>query len=317
MKLKYVALSCFAALALAGCGGDDSVANQEKEQRSQPLMEAAMRAEQEGEIDKAATLYRQALRSDGANAMAHFNLALLLHDQKKDYVAALHHYQEYLDLQPNSEKAATVKEQIALVRGLLTDQLAQEIVNRKRREIEADYTAANNALTETKMELAKVRQALADKDEVVADLERQVKRLQNIIDAMKQEEQERETQYKAEVERARTVAAKEGTPADDEASSEIANIRDLANTMIEEEDGGQKARDEAVRAAVEGKMDVDMIAATPTAGKKYIVRPGDTLSRLAREAYGDSTQWTKIRDANRSTTNPNWRLRAGETIQIP
>ncbi len=317
MKLKSLALSCLVALTFVGCNKDNSAANEEKQQRSQPLMEEAMRAEQEGATDTAITLYRRALRSDGTNAMAHFNLALLLHDRKKDYVGALYHYQEYLDLQPNSEKAQTVTEQITIVQSLLAETLAQDIVSRRRRELEAEYSTLRNELTETEVELAKVRKELAQKDDTIAELERKLSRLESLIEAMKADEEERRVQYNADVERARQLATTVGTPADDEADTSIAAIRDLATTMIEEDDGGQKARNEAARAAAEGKTDEELIAATPTAGKKYVVRPGDTLSRLAREAYGDAAQWPKIRDANRSTTNPNWRLRAGETILIP
>src|SRR5258706_5633823 len=35
-----------------------------------------------------------------------------------------------------------------------------------------------------------------------------------------------------------------------------------------------------------------------SAGEPYQVVEGDTLSRLAREAYGDAAKWPLIRDAN-------------------
>lgn len=42
------------------------------------------------------------------------------------------------------------------------------------------------------------------------------------------------------------------------------------------------------------------IAATPTPGKQYVVKPGDWISRIARRAYGDEMKWPLIRDANKS-----------------
>ncbi len=316
MKLKTIALSCCAALLIAGCGEDDSVASREASQRDNPLMDQALNAEREGNVEGAITFYRKVLQEDGKNAMAHFNLALLLHDRKKDYIGAYYHYQEYLDLQPASEKSQTVKEQMVVVKGLLAEELAQDVANRKRRELEEQYGTLRNELADAQNTLAKTRKELAARDETIADLERQLKRLQNIVDAMKEAEESRKAQNDAGLGQARQLA-ESSTVENDAATEDIAAIRDLANTMITEDDGGQSERNQATRDAVEGKSDGEIVAATPTAGKKYLVRPGDTWRRLAREAYGDGAQWTKLRDANRSTTNPNGRLRAGETVIIP
>ncbi len=316
MKLKYVALFSFTALLLTGCGKDDSVATQESTQRAQPLVEEAMRAERDGKTDEAVTLYRRALRSDSANAVAHFNLALLLHDRKKDYIGAYYHYQEYLDLSPSSEKAELVREQMAVVKGLLAEQLAQDITNRKRRELEDEYSSIRDSLTEAQIELSKLRTANAEKEKTIEELERKLRSLENIISAMKEDEEARKAQNEAGLTQARSLAS-EVTAEDDVATDDISAIRDLANEMITEDDGGQSERNQATRDAVEGKVDDELVTASPTPGKKYLVRPGDTWRQLAREAYGDGAQWTKLRDANRSTTNPNGRLRAGETVVIP
>ena len=51
--------------------------------------------------------------------------------------------------------------------------------------------------------------------------------------------------------------------------------------------------------------------------RTYVVQPGDSLFRVAEKFYGDSTQWKKIRDANRSRIDPDGRLRAGQIITVP
>lgn len=51
--------------------------------------------------------------------------------------------------------------------------------------------------------------------------------------------------------------------------------------------------------------------------RTYVVQPGDTLFRVAEKYYGDSTQWKKIRDANRARIDPDGRIRAGQIIVVP
>lgn len=51
--------------------------------------------------------------------------------------------------------------------------------------------------------------------------------------------------------------------------------------------------------------------------RTYVVQPGDTLFRVAEKHYGDSTKWTRIRDANRTRIDPDGRIRAGQIIIVP
>jgi hypothetical protein len=52
--------------------------------------------------------------------------------------------------------------------------------------------------------------------------------------------------------------------------------------------------------------------------KIVIVAPGDTLSKIAQKAYGDSSLWYKVYEANKSTigANPNM-IKAGQKLVIP
>lgn len=55
-----------------------------------------------------------------------------------------------------------------------------------------------------------------------------------------------------------------------------------------------------------------------TGGKTYTVKPGDSLSKVAKEQYGDASQWKKIYEANRDTigSNPDL-IQAGVQLTIP
>ncbi len=52
-------------------------------------------------------------------------------------------------------------------------------------------------------------------------------------------------------------------------------------------------------------------------GRQYTVKAGDTLSKIAKEVYGDASQWKKIHEANRaSVPNPDM-IHPGQELRIP
>jgi nucleoid-associated protein YgaU len=59
----------------------------------------------------------------------------------------------------------------------------------------------------------------------------------------------------------------------------------------------------------------DNVPAAPAASSSYVVKSGDTLSSIARSAYGDARLYKKILEAN-PKINPN-RMRTGITITLP
>lgn len=320
MRRLVAMMLCAAALAGAGCD-DDGVSERERSERSDALFAEAMAAEGRGDVAGAETLYRRLLTQNGAMASAHLNLAILQHDARKNYVEAIHHYQAYLDLQPESEKAGMVRERLAAARGLLATQLAADVVAREQRALEAERDSLKAQIRALEGSAADARRLAETKDKEIEALKSRIDGLQKLVDALKTSESETRTSLEAEVAAAREAAAKAEAEAKEAtepgSAAEIAAIRALSKQMLEEPDGGQAAINAATRKAVEGAVDAAPLSATPVPGKRYTVRPGDTLSRLAREAYGNAADWVRIRDANRSVTNPDGRLRAGDVIVIP
>jgi nucleoid-associated protein YgaU len=52
-------------------------------------------------------------------------------------------------------------------------------------------------------------------------------------------------------------------------------------------------------------------------GQTYTVKSGDTLSKISKKMYGDSSKWNRIYNANKSTVpNPN-KLKVGTKLVIP
>jgi nucleoid-associated protein YgaU len=62
---------------------------------------------------------------------------------------------------------------------------------------------------------------------------------------------------------------------------------------------------------------VPVVAAVPPQAEYYVVRPGDTLSRIATRVYNDASKWDVIFDANRQTLPTQNSLKVGQRLLIP
>jgi nucleoid-associated protein YgaU len=65
---------------------------------------------------------------------------------------------------------------------------------------------------------------------------------------------------------------------------------------------------------VDDRMSVEQ---TGPLAKFYTVKSGDTLSKIAKESYGDANQYTKIFDANRPMLKNPDKIYPGQTLRIP
>ena len=65
---------------------------------------------------------------------------------------------------------------------------------------------------------------------------------------------------------------------------------------------------------VDDRMSVDQSGAQATF---YTVKSGDTLSKIARESYGDANQYAKIFEANRPMLKDPDKIYPGQTLRIP
>jgi len=80
------------------------------------------------------------------------------------------------------------------------------------------------------------------------------------------------------------------------------------------------ARKPAEGSAAGGRGEPTEPAAGPgerTVLRTYRVQPGDSLSSIAAEIYGDAIQWQKIHEANRRTLGDSHNLKVGQILSIP
>lgn len=58
-------------------------------------------------------------------------------------------------------------------------------------------------------------------------------------------------------------------------------------------------------------------AAPAAAGRTYTVKPGDTLSKIAREQLGNGNDYMKIFEANRDQLSDPDKIKPGQVLRIP
>ena len=58
-------------------------------------------------------------------------------------------------------------------------------------------------------------------------------------------------------------------------------------------------------------------APAPAAPRTYTVVKGDTLSRIAKQFYGDANQWRKIYEANRDVIKNPDLIKPGQVFKVP
>jgi nucleoid-associated protein YgaU len=67
-------------------------------------------------------------------------------------------------------------------------------------------------------------------------------------------------------------------------------------------------------------MPVDKGEGKPDRSRKdryYVVKSGDSLSKIAEAVYGDADRWTDIFDANKDRIKDPNRIAAGQKLRIP
>jgi len=52
-------------------------------------------------------------------------------------------------------------------------------------------------------------------------------------------------------------------------------------------------------------------------GRSYTVKPGDSLSKIAQQVYGNMNDWRKIYDANRDIVQDPDLIHPGQTLRLP
>ena len=168
------------ACALAGCERARTLSEIEAQERSTRLYTNAMDDYRAGRLEAAIKGFERVVLDEPKSYSAHFQLATLLHDVRKDYIGAIAHYRAYLALRPASDKANVAVDRVKLCETLL----AAEIV--KKAAVGPDTLKKENAkLVEERDALAaKVRKLMVELEQAnktIVGLKRDNESQHNII----------------------------------------------------------------------------------------------------------------------------------------
>ncbi len=268
---------------LAGCT-NEARQREREDARADGMTEAAEHV-RTGQFAEALRTYRRVLRHNPDNALAHFELGLLLQDHQRDAGAALFHFQNYLDLRPEADKAGMARERIDRARAALgrgdggsprgsggARTVSDEQIVARIEELNAQIAERDRTIGELREETTTLR---ADNDRLGKEVASLDNRLRLLLD---------------------NATAVSRPPS--------AALRDRTLDGVAAADRPQDRAPAAERRP-------------PPGARTYRVQRGDSLWSIAQKVYGDANRNVDIRNANPGQIGPNDRLREGAVLILP
>ena len=314
--IKIVSTLAVAA-AFAGC--DWFAVKELKEDRNERLYKAAMADYSAGRIDDAVKGFEKTLRANPGNASARFQLASLLQDHRRDYLAAMCQYREFLLQTPNSDKSELARERADICERQYAAHLLNQMkdgdgpVAKELEQLRANAEADAKEIARLKVELD---QAIADRDSA----KRESELARNLVKSLGDEEESSKPKF--DMASARALLDEE----DDEGIDRVKFSADVKNLLSDEASETVTtpfavAQKKAAPAAGKGEAEEGEKASEGRTlepkPEKYVVQEGDTLYKIALRFYGKRSAWLTIRDANKAVISTDGRVNAGVTITLP
>lgn len=159
MRTIYLPL-CIAAFILAGCN-NASKSIEEREERD-PLIKTAHAFMEQGKWDDAIDTLKEALENEPRMARPHLDLATIYQQHSLNYIHAIYHYDRYLELRPDSEKAEFIEQQKIRVGQALANTLINNSKEVKQVVGELKRLQQENAALKQKSATPTQRPATAD-----------------------------------------------------------------------------------------------------------------------------------------------------------
>ena len=141
-KLYYLSL-CLAVVVLSACNKDAESSDAAEERN--PLVKAGQEYMEQQLWDEAEQTFKEALDSHPMMARPHLDLALIYQQYKPNYVHSIYHYDRYLELRPESEKAEFITEQKTKLQQAVANNIIKESVQVKQVLNELDRLRQENA----------------------------------------------------------------------------------------------------------------------------------------------------------------------------
>ncbi|MFA5689872.1 MAG: hypothetical protein WC959_12155 [Kiritimatiellales bacterium] len=253
-------------LMLAGC--NENGAKRDVADEQDPCVRAGLEQVYLKNWDAAISKFKAALEKNPALARPDLELALINHQQKKNYINAIFYYERYLEKRPATEKRPLILDWIRQSKVLLAGEIAK----------------SSDGVSE---ELVRLR------------------RENNLL-------REQLKAFEGETAPAPVVANVKTIPG--------AALESPVQTATLAPAAAEKPVEQSSAPAVSSANFQPAIGNQPPPAlpaRMYKVNPGDTLMRISRDVYGDSSKWRKIFDANRDKMRHEADLKIGQLIAIP
>ena len=249
----------------------------------------AMEDYQAGRFNAAIAGFEHVLKSNPKDYLAHFQLATLLQEQRKDYWGALVHYRLYLDLCPPNDKTTLAADRIEECKRMLLVKDRNHVSVERLTSENNRLCSENNRLHDESMRLRQVKRKL----------EMENKNLRYLLAKMCREDKGGATNLNAEVKKMLAelrVSDDEGNPCSTPIKKPPLIIAPPQNP-----DGFPGTKK-------------GFVATRPST---YVVQPGDTIAKIAERFYGSRSKWRDIQRANLTTIPTDGRVHAGMAIKLP
>jgi LysM repeat protein len=128
---------------LSACNKDAESSDAAEERN--PLVQAGQGYMEKQLWDEAEQTFKEALESRPVMARPHLDLALIYQQYKPNYVHAIYHYDRYLELRPESEKAEFINEQKTKLQQAVANDIIKKSVQVKQVLDELERLRQENA----------------------------------------------------------------------------------------------------------------------------------------------------------------------------
>lgn len=280
-RLLLPALAGLLALWFAGCADNDRLTY--ASELDEPNYREGLSLMKAGRRQEALTAFLKVVdkRRDDAPE-SHLEVGLLYAQHINDPLSAIYHFRKYLAIRPNSPQAPLVRQRIdAAIREFARTIPAQPLDTQVQR---VDLIATLDRL---KQENDSLKQQLAD----------------------------------ARTGRGVALPRENNAPAPAIAAAPAADFKFSLDTMTTVRTlPAAPAPTRAIslpQTAASTRQSATPSAPAVTVARKHVVRPGDTLSKLSQQYYGNRTRWRDIYAANRNVMKNDSDLKVGMELRIP
>ena len=145
-----------ATLLLCGCNKGVSLSEQEALERSSSLYKNAIDDLQAGRVDAAIKGFERVVFYEPKYYSAHFQLATLLQDVRKDYISAISHYRDYLAHRPAADKATVALDRVKACETMLQAEMVRKAGGSASSKIAADNERLTTECEDLKKKVARL-----------------------------------------------------------------------------------------------------------------------------------------------------------------